>query len=83
MPWKPGESIVRREVLRGKPWPATTVFVVVDEPRLLASYIPEGEGARIGAMLAAGAQWWDEAWSRRSPPRDWVTQPLPEGWDVV
>jgi len=200
MPWKPGESVVRREVLRDKPWLATTVLVVADEPDLLASYIPEGapfgfpegewpttnglhpwhgrglweghgvlmlqrpgdryavwhfwegperefagwylnlqepfrrtalgydtqdleldvwipadgggswsfkddeqleervregrftadeivairaEGSRIGVMLDAGERWWDDSWSRWSPPDEWTAQPLPKGWDVV
>jgi len=42
MPWKPGESVVRREVLHGRPWMGTTVFVVSDELDLLVTYLPEG-----------------------------------------
>ncbi len=200
MPWKPGESIVRREVLHGRPWLGTTVFVVADDSELLVTYLPEaapfafpdgswptatgrhpwhgktawkghgvlmlqrpdepyavwhfwGEpartfsgwyvnlqrpfrrtpigfdtqdleldvwipadnigawsfkddelletrvregrftaaevvdirrtGAEIGAMLDAGAPWWDDGWSRWAPPPEWISQPLPEGWDVV
>jgi hypothetical protein len=200
MPWKPGESVVRREILHGRPWLATAVLVVADEPGLLASYIPEGapfgfpegdwptpsgrhpwygrglweghgvlmlqrpddryavwhfwdgperefagwylnlqepfhrtalgydtqdleldvwipadgdggwsfkddeqleervregrftaeeivairaEGWRIAAMLDAGEHWWDDSWSRWSPPAGWQPQPLPKGWDVV
>ena len=40
--WRPGEQIVRREVLRGRPWLGAVVLAVADEPDLLASYLPEG-----------------------------------------
>jgi Protein of unknown function (DUF402) len=42
MRWRPGQAIVRREILHGRPWLATMVFVVSDEPDLLVSYLPEG-----------------------------------------
>jgi hypothetical protein len=42
MAWQPGAGIVRREVLRGRPWLGTVVLVVADETQLLASYLPEG-----------------------------------------
>ena len=42
MAWQPGATIVRREVLCGRPWLGTIVVVVADEPELLASYLPEG-----------------------------------------
>jgi Protein of unknown function (DUF402) len=41
MPWKSGDPIVRREMLRGRPWMGTTVFVVADDPDLLVTYLPE------------------------------------------
>jgi len=37
MPWKPGQSVVRREVLHDRRWLGTTVFVVADQPDLLWS----------------------------------------------
>jgi hypothetical protein len=42
MRWRPGQAIVRREVLRGRVWLSTMVFVVSDEPDLLVSYLPVG-----------------------------------------
>jgi hypothetical protein len=42
MRWHAGQPVVRREVLRGRPWLGSVVYVVVDEPDLLASYLPEG-----------------------------------------
>jgi uncharacterized protein DUF402 len=41
-PWRPGDVIVRREVLRGRPWAAIPVIVVRDDPSLLAVFLPEG-----------------------------------------
>jgi hypothetical protein len=40
--WRPGDVIVRREVLRGRPWAAIPVYVVHDDADLLALYLPEG-----------------------------------------
>jgi Protein of unknown function (DUF402) len=39
--WQPGETIVRREVWRGKPWLGSTVRVVRDDSDLLVTYTPE------------------------------------------
>jgi hypothetical protein len=44
--WREGETVVRREVLRGRPWAGIPVFVVRDDPGLLATYI--AEGAELG-----------------------------------
>ena len=88
MQWRPGEQIVRREILRGRPWLGKDDGLLetrMDEGRFTAAEIDEirAEGARIGAMLDAGERWWDAEWSRWSPPRDWEAKPLPKGWDVV
>jgi hypothetical protein len=40
--WRRGEVIVRREVWRGRAWLGSPVYVVADEPTLLALYLPEG-----------------------------------------
>ena len=40
--WQAGETIVRREVLHGKPWCEFPVVVVRDEPELLATYLAAG-----------------------------------------
>jgi hypothetical protein len=41
--WSEGEVVLRREVLNdGRCWAEFPVVVVRDEPRLLATYIPEG-----------------------------------------
>ena len=42
MGWQPGDPIVRREIVRGKPWLGAVVRVVVDEAGALVTYIPEG-----------------------------------------
>ncbi|HEY7730171.1 MAG TPA: GNAT family N-acetyltransferase [Gaiellaceae bacterium] len=42
MRWQPGETIVRRELWRGRPWMGTPVLVVEDEPELLVTYLPRG-----------------------------------------
>jgi hypothetical protein len=39
--WGRGETIVRREIWRGRPWLGTVVFVVEDSPDLLVTYLPE------------------------------------------
>lgn len=40
--WKPGETVVWREVKNGQPWFLTPVIVVEDRPDLLAVYLAEG-----------------------------------------
>jgi hypothetical protein len=40
--WRPGNVIVRRDVWRGLPYTVMPVVVVLDEPELLAVYLPEG-----------------------------------------
>jgi hypothetical protein len=49
--------------------------VRVREGRFTAEQAEEfrAEGRRIGAMLDAGEQWWDDAW------REWTPEP---GWDA-
>lgn len=43
MGWKPGEVIVRREVLNdGRPWLAMMVYVVEDSDEQLVTYLPGG-----------------------------------------
>lgn len=42
MAWQPGETIVRREVWRGRPYGAWAGIVVQDDDELLALYMPEG-----------------------------------------
>jgi len=37
-------------------------------------------GGEIGSMLDAGDAWWDEAWSRWQPDRDWAVTAPPPGW---
>lgn len=41
MDWKPGDWVVRREVLDAGPWFGTMVRVIEDHTDLLVSYIPE------------------------------------------
>jgi len=73
MPWNPGESIVRREVLHGRPWLATTVLVVADDPGLLVSYLPEG--ARFGFP--------DGPWPTRDGRHPWHGRGVWEGHGVL
>jgi hypothetical protein len=40
-------------------------------------------GDEIGAMLDAGAQWWDPAWSRWTPDPGWHVAAPPAGWETV
>jgi hypothetical protein len=40
--WRPGTVIVRRDLWRGRPYTVMPVLVVLDEPELLAVYLPEG-----------------------------------------
>ena len=42
MSWKPGEAVVRREIVNGEPWLGWLVNVVVDSPELLATFSPSG-----------------------------------------
>ena len=42
MSWAPGETIVFRQVWRGRPWAGIPQVVVADEPGLLVTYLPEG-----------------------------------------
>lgn len=42
MRWKPGQAVVRREILGGDPWLGWMVNVVEDTPDLLATYSPPG-----------------------------------------
>jgi hypothetical protein len=42
MRWQVGQPLVRREMLRQGPWLGTVVFVVRDDPELLATFLPEG-----------------------------------------
>jgi Protein of unknown function (DUF402) len=39
--WRRGETIVHREVWRGRPWCVAPVVVVEDTPDLLVTYLPE------------------------------------------
>ncbi|MCZ7589074.1 MAG: DUF402 domain-containing protein [Gaiella sp.] len=41
MGWRHGETIVHREVWRGRPWCVSPVVVVEDTPELLVTYLPE------------------------------------------
>jgi hypothetical protein len=45
--WSSGEAIIFRQVWRGRPWVAIPVFVVSDEPGLLATYLPERAPIRL------------------------------------
>ena len=46
--WRPGEVILRREVLNdGRSWLEVPVIVVLDEPDLLATYLAEGTRMRF------------------------------------
>ena len=41
-------------------------------------------GDRLGTIIDAGAQWWDERWKHWSPQPEWaVPLELSEGWDLV
>ncbi len=40
-------------------------------------------GAEIGAMLDAGTQWWDPAWSRWVPDPAWAVPAPAAGWESV
>lgn len=42
MRWNRGESIVRRQIVHGRPWLGWVVNVVEDSDSLLATYSPEG-----------------------------------------
>jgi hypothetical protein len=42
MSWNPGDAVVRREIVVGKPWLGWMVNVVEDNPDLLVTYSPEG-----------------------------------------
>lgn len=42
MTWRPGEAVVRREIVAGEPWLGWMVNVVDDTPGLLATYSPPG-----------------------------------------
>jgi len=46
--WRPGDVIVRREMLGGRPWSAIPVYVVRDDDELLATYIAEGAPLAFG-----------------------------------
>lgn len=48
MSWAPGETIVLRQVWRGRPLFAVASVVVSDEPGLLVTYVPEG--AEFGSV---------------------------------
>ncbi len=73
MPWKPGESVVRREVLHGRPWLGTTVFVVADQPDLLVTYLPEE--APFGFP--------DGAWPKATGRQPWHGKARWEGHGVL
>ena len=48
--WKPGDVVVRREVLNdGRSWCEIAVIVVEDTPELLATYIASGAPLRYPA----------------------------------
>jgi hypothetical protein len=51
--------VLRREVWRGHPWMATSVHVVVDEPGLLATYLPEGAGFAFAEDHPLGPHPWN------------------------
>lgn len=40
--WTPGEVIVRREILHDRVWSGLPMYVVADDPNLLALYLPTG-----------------------------------------
>jgi hypothetical protein len=40
--WRPGDGIVHREIVHGKPWFAMAGHVVVDEPDQLVVHVPSG-----------------------------------------
>jgi len=58
MPWQPGDTVVRREVWRGRPWMACANVVVADEPDLLATYLPEGAEFSFGELPELGPHPW-------------------------
>lgn len=67
--WTPGDVIVRREVLRGRAWSGLPMYVVADDPDLLALYLPGG--SRLGFAsgvwpTANGRHPWD-----RGPDTRW------------
>jgi hypothetical protein len=83
-----GEAIMKREVWRGKPWEGVIVLVEDDASALPVGYLPEGSPFGFPAgdwpeVTEIAERWWDETWSRREPPVDWLLPPLPKGWDVV
>ncbi|HEX7168318.1 MAG TPA: DUF402 domain-containing protein [Acidimicrobiales bacterium] len=38
-------------------------------------------GERVAAEIAAGTQWWDDAWVAWQPDPAWRDPALPDGWD--
>ncbi|MHB8509517.1 MAG: hypothetical protein ACYDGR_12850 [Candidatus Dormibacteria bacterium] len=40
--WRPGDVVLRREMLHGRPWLENPVYIVEDREDLLVSFIPEG-----------------------------------------
>lgn len=57
--WSAGDNVVRREVWRGRPWMATTVVIVADEPDLVATYLPEGAPFVFAARHPLGPHPWE------------------------
>jgi len=45
--WQPGDAIVRRELVHGRPWLCQAATVVEDTPELLAIYVPGGSALRF------------------------------------
>ncbi len=69
MSWAPGQSVVRRQVVDGRPWLGWMVTVVVDSPDLLATYSPPGSPFDFPAgtwATPSGRHPWEgtyEAWN--------------------
>jgi hypothetical protein len=72
--FNPGQTIVLREIWRGKLWSARPEIVVQDKPELLALYVPPGtiwnrpqalDGKRVTAVNRAHSEWklHEEAWT--------------------
>lgn len=65
----PGEVVVRREVWQGRVWSGLPMFVVADQPDLLALYLPSGSEFGFGSGIwptPNGKHPWD-----RGPDSKW------------
>ncbi|WP_110181080.1 DUF402 domain-containing protein [Nocardioides solisilvae] len=65
--WKPGDVVVRREILRGQPWIGWSVRVVEDSFDLLAVFLPSGSELGFGGAETLG---WEHPW-KASGRRAW------------